>query len=48
MINIKNCFQVNGIFQLCFCAYRRETFYKVGFFPVDTAHNNIGVSDINS
>ena len=47
MINIKDCLNINGIFQFCLCPNRRDTLCKIYFFFIYTANYNVGVSDIN-
>ena len=47
MINVKNCFQINGILQFRLGADGGKTFNKIRLFMINTAYYNIGISDIN-
>ena len=48
MVNFKNTFQRHGIFQIRFSDGGRDAFYKIRFFCVDHADNNVGVSNVDS
>ena len=47
MVNVQNIFNINGIFQFCLGMDSGKTLHKQTFSLLDTANDNICISDIN-